>query len=45
MDCYYPKSYYIEKILDKFYRDDNSIVKISINISVHVSKNKGKGIN
>jgi hypothetical protein len=38
------QSHYIEEIFDKFSIGENSIVKISIDISVHISKNKGKGI-
>jgi hypothetical protein len=33
------KSYYVEKSFEKFSKSDNSIVKISININVHLSKN------
>ena len=39
------KSYYVKKSFEKFSKSDNSTVKISINISVHLSKNRGKGIN
>jgi len=39
------QSYYIEKILDKFSKGDNSIVKTPIDIGIHMSKNKGKRIN
>jgi len=38
------QSYYIEKILVKVYKSDNSIMKTLINISVHLSKNKGERI-
>jgi len=37
--------YYVEKILKKFSKDDNSTIKISIDISVYLSKNIGKRIN
>jgi hypothetical protein len=39
------KSYYVENSFEKFSKSDNSTVKISINISVYLSKNRGKGIN
>jgi hypothetical protein len=39
------QSHYVEKILEKFFKDDNSTVKTSIDISVCMSKNKGKRIN
>jgi hypothetical protein len=39
------KSYYVKKSFEKFSKSDNSTIKISINISVHLSKNRGKGIN
>jgi len=39
------KSYYVEKSFEKFSKSDNSTVKISINISVYLSKNRGKWIN
>ena len=39
------KSYYVEKNFEEFSKKYNSTVKISINISVHLSKNRGKGIN
>jgi hypothetical protein len=38
------QSHYIEEIFDKFSIGENSIVKISMDISVHISKNKGKGM-
>jgi hypothetical protein len=38
------QSYYTEKILDKFSKDDNRIVETLMNISVYLSKNKGKVI-
>jgi hypothetical protein len=38
------QSHYVEKILDKFSKDDNSIAITPIDIIVHLSKNKGKGI-
>jgi hypothetical protein len=37
--------YYVEKILKKFSKDDNSTIKIPIDISVYLSKNIGKRIN
>jgi len=39
------QSHYVEKILNNFYKDDSSIAITPIDISVHLSKNKGKGIN
>jgi len=39
------QSYYIEKILKKFSKDNNIIVKTQINTSVYMSKNKGNEIN
>ena len=36
--------HYVEKSLDKFSKGDYNIVKILIDISVYLSKNKGKGI-
>ena len=38
------QSHYIEKILDKFSKNDSSIAITPIDVSVHLSKNKGKGI-
>jgi len=38
------QSHYIEEIFDKFSIGENSIVKISMDISVYISKNKGKGM-
>ena len=37
--------YYIEKILDKYFKGDNSIVKTLIDISVYLSNNTCKRIN
>jgi hypothetical protein len=39
MDCY------VKKVLDKFSKCANSIVKTLVDISVYLSKNKGEGIN
>jgi hypothetical protein len=39
------QSHYVEKLLEKFFKDDNSTVKTPIDISVYMSKNKGKRIN
>jgi hypothetical protein len=39
------QSHYVEKILEKIFKDDNSTVKTPIDISVYMSKNKGKRIN
>jgi hypothetical protein len=36
--------HYVEKVLDKFFLNDNSIVKTSMEISVYLSKNKGERI-
>jgi hypothetical protein len=36
--------HYVEKVLDNFFKDDNSIMKTSMEISVYLSKNKGEGI-
>jgi len=36
--------HYVEKVLDNFFKDDNSIMKTSMKISVYLSKNKGEGI-
>ena len=36
------QSYYVEKVLEKCFKGDNSIVKILMNISVYLFKNKGK---
>ena len=38
------QSRYIEKVYDKFSNRDNSIVKISMDISIHPLKNKNKRI-
>ena len=38
-------SHFVEKVLDKFFKGDNSIVKTLIDINIHLSKKKGKGIN
>jgi hypothetical protein len=38
------QSYYIKKVLDKFSKGDNNIVKTSMNISVYLSKNKSEEI-
>jgi hypothetical protein len=38
------QSHYIEKVLDKFSKGDNNIVKTSMNISVYLSKNKDEEI-
>jgi hypothetical protein len=37
-------SLYLKKVIDKFSKDDNSVVKTPMDISVHLSKNKGEGI-
>jgi hypothetical protein len=39
------QSHYVEKVLNRFFKGDHSTVKIPIDISVHMSKNRGKGIN
>ena len=39
------QSHYVKKILEKFSKDDNSTVKTSIDISIHLFKNRSKGIN
>jgi len=33
-------SYYIEKIINKVFKGDNSTVKIPMDVSVHLSKNE-----
>ena len=38
------QSYYVEKVLEKFYNDDNSIIKTPIYISIYLFKNRGKRI-
>jgi hypothetical protein len=38
------QSHHIEKILVKFFKGDNNIMKTPKDISVHLSKNKGKEI-
>lgn len=38
------QSHYIKEILDKFSTSDNSIVKTTTNLSVHLSRNEGEGI-
>lgn len=38
------QSHYVEKILEKFSKGDNGIVKTPMDLSVHLSKNKGEGI-
>ena len=35
-------SHYVEKVLEKCFKGDNSIVKILMNISVYLFKNKDK---
>jgi hypothetical protein len=39
------QSHYVKKILEKFSKDDNSIVKTPIDIIIHLFKNRSKGIN
>jgi hypothetical protein len=39
------QSHYVEKVLNRFSKGDHSTVKIPIDIGVHMSKNRGKGIN
>jgi len=39
------QSYYFEKIPYKFSKSDNNMVKIPMDISVHLSKNKSKETN
>jgi len=39
------QSHYVEKILEKFSKDNNSTIKTLIDISVYLSKNRGKRIN
>ena len=39
------QSHYVEKILEKFSKDNNSTIKTLIDISVYLSKNRGKKIN
>jgi len=39
------ESHYFEKILNKFSKCDNSTIKKSIDITVYMFKNRGKGIN
>ena len=39
------QSHHVEKILVKFFKGDNNIIKTSKDISVHLSKNKSKEIN
>jgi hypothetical protein len=38
-------SHYVEKVIDRFSKGNNNIVKTSMDMSVHVSKNKGTRIN
>ena len=38
------QSHHVEKILIKFFKGDNNIMKTPKDISVHLSKNKGKEI-
>jgi hypothetical protein len=39
------QSHYVEKILEKSYKGENNIIKTLIYISIHLSKNRGNGIN
>jgi len=39
------QSHYIKKILNKFSKGDDNIVKTPINISAYLSKNRDKGTN
>ena len=36
-------SHFVEKVLDKFFKGDNSIVKTLIDINIHLSKKKRQG--
>jgi hypothetical protein len=45
MNWYFFQSDYIEKILDKLFKGDNSIVKIPMDLSIYLSKNKDNRIN
>jgi stress-induced morphogen len=39
------QSHYVEKIHEKRFKGDNSFVKTLIDISIHMSNNRGNGIN
>jgi hypothetical protein len=39
------QSHYVEKILEKFSKNNNSTIKTLIDVSVYLSKNRGKRIN
>jgi hypothetical protein len=39
------QSYYVEKILEFYFKGDNSFIKTPMNISVYLSKNRGNRIN
>jgi hypothetical protein len=45
MDWYCPNAIMLRKFSIDFFKGDHSTVKIPIDISVHMSKNRGKGIN
>ena len=38
------QSYYVEKVFDKFFKGENSIIQTSMDKSIYLSKNKSKGI-
>ena len=38
------QSYYVNKVLNKFSKGNNSLIKTPMVTSVHLSKNKSKGI-
>ncbi|XP_039004440.1 secreted RxLR effector protein 161-like [Hibiscus syriacus] len=39
------QSHYVDKILEKFGKDDSGVAKTSIDTSQHLYKNKGKNVN
>lgn len=40
----FSQSHYIDKILEKFNKNNSSIAKTLLNVNLHLSKNKGKNV-
>ena len=38
------QSHYVDKILDKFNKDDSGVARTPLNVNFHMSKNKGESV-
>ena len=44
MDSFLDQSHYMDKILSNFSKDDSTVARTPLDVSLHLSKNRGEGI-